>query len=580
MPGKEQRACARRPKEFAVIPTSDIVLLELERYQPSADEKKLRFGLAADEKPPQQQTFWTLRELKVDGETIPMNVRGRSPNNAYLQFSEHGCDAHRSVPEGNGRESVLIPYGSRFWQYVLGAASQPKAITFRATPPMTLELQGIFKFEDDRLTIAYHKGAPRPEKFESAAGSGITLMVLQASALRGRGGRIALPPSANATSGGRGPRGAGGFDGGAANVSPPTVRVTQPVVCNVSDYEEYTGRIEKGNVPLAIPAKGRIVFLPREDGQTVFGRTVKEGDAILESVPDNEWPALELKLSPKLKHLDSAQRRVEKILPLIPTFAQGENDAIVQAALRDRKLAFEDLNTALANVKAAKVLAPCSGVVLRQEIPDLGEGAQIASIKPTDATLVSFDVPDRTVLAHRRMPNYKAGWERTLPVVSALADEKGFPHRGKVVSVAETIDPTTHTQRWQAIVPNKDSIFMPGMSVRVRVITSEPHKVMLVPWHAYINDDIGRVFLVNDRNVVEARRITHGGHYDDFLEVLEGASATDWIVAQPYVDDIRIGAAVKPERVTTPPPPWSSQQSAPPVRAGDSPETTMEALER
>ena len=98
-----------------------------------------------------------------------------------------------------------------------------------------------------------------------------------------------------------------------------------------------------------------------------------------------------------------------------------------------------------------------------------------------------------------------------------MADDKGFPYRGKVISVADEIDPKTHAQRWQAVVPNKDGIFMPGMSVRVRLITSEPHKVMLVPQDTSIHEvsDLVRsrdakCDIVNNRNVIESRKVRWG----------------------------------------------------------------------
>ena len=94
--------------------------------------------------------------------------------------------------------------------------------------------------------------------------------------------------------------------------------------------------------------------------------------------------------------------------------------------------------------------------------------------------VVTFDVPESAVLKHRRLLDRKPDWEQSLPVAFGLSDDKGFPYRGKVLSVPDAINSETHAQRWQAVVPNKDGIFMPGMSVRLRLLTSEPHKVMLV----------------------------------------------------------------------------------------------------
>ncbi len=190
------------------------------------------------------------------------------------------------------------------------------------------------------------------------------------------------------------------------------------------------------------------------------------------------------------------------------------------------------------------------------------------------SVLVDFEVPERTVLAHRRIPNRKPNWELSLPVVCGLADDKGFPYRGKVVFVAEGIDPNSHTQQWQAVVPNKDGIFMPGMSVRLRLITSQPHKVMLVPPVYLTQTSPGSgeglydatAYDVNDRNAIETRKVTIGRRYDGMYSVCQGLNANDWVVLLGGGGG-RVGETVKPEKVTTPPPPWAAISVPPSVPA-------------
>ena len=59
---------------------------------------------------------------------------------------------------------------------------------------------GIYKLESDRLTVAYRKGGPRPDKFESAPGSGITLLVLQREPIGATGqADVTLPDQGKAT---------------------------------------------------------------------------------------------------------------------------------------------------------------------------------------------------------------------------------------------------------------------------------------------------------------------------------------------------------------------------------------------
>ncbi len=168
--------------------------------------------------------------------------------------------------------------------------------------------------------------------------------------------------------------------------------------------------------------------------------------------------------------------------------------------------------------------------------------------------------------AQGRYPHYKPGWEDSLPVVFGLADDKGFPNHGKVVSVAAKIDPQTHAQRWQAVA-DKDGALKPGTSVRVRVITSAPHKALLIHGIACGgNGDEQWVHMLNSRNAVELRKVKLGRAYDWFLAVDEGLKADDWILCgrDPYGKSRNIvGKEIKPERIATPPPPWAAISAGP-----------------
>jgi uncharacterized protein (TIGR03067 family) len=555
--------------KFAMERSSHDILLQLERYRPTSDETMLKDAAC------------TIRELIFNGEKVMLETRpGRAE--AFMCFSEFGCEVFAALlqPMQQSQERPVRIWPPEIvgkWRYFLNPDSQPKTITFANNRDK--EHCGIYKLEGDQLTIALQtaelRSNQRPEKLESVRGSGVALLTLQIHKKdESRHGDSSTAPPTPA----------------AARL--PTVRVAQPVVCNVCDYEEYCGRIEKGNVPVTAPAKGRILILPREDGK-YDGVTVKAGDAIAEIIPENEWTALEPKVVQKWKRFDAARGNLENLPSASPDSPSlADNDKARQKALKEEKSAFDDLIAALGNVKSAKVHAPCSGVISLNQLlaAEHDIGTQIGLIEPSDVMLVSFDVPESTVLAHRRMANRKPDWEISLPVVCALADDKGFPYRGKVVSVTEDIDPKTRSQHWQAVVPNKNGLFLPGMSARLRVITSEPHKAMLIP-----NSLVGAIYadtgllidqneivLVDARNTVKARKVRFGRSYDAMIAVTEGLTADDWVVTwtAPSPDMLHVGTEVKAERVITPPPPWASQQTSPPDKQGASRGGMLGNLER
>ncbi len=160
----------QRPKSFAVDPQSADSLFVLERHRVSADEEAIdgRWTVAAqvdDGKPASAEKLRGKECLFVD------QFMGMIDNSA----------GSRGMP------------GWPWLLCVLDTAKQPKRIvlsgfesdkigSYRRDENGNLkkrELLGIYKFEGERLTIAFRKGDAPPEKFESKPGSDVTLLVLE-----------------------------------------------------------------------------------------------------------------------------------------------------------------------------------------------------------------------------------------------------------------------------------------------------------------------------------------------------------------------------------------------------------------
>jgi RND family efflux transporter MFP subunit len=182
----------------------------------------------------------------------------------------------------------------------------------------------------------------------------------------------------------------------------------------------------------------------------------------------------------------------------------------------------------------------------------------LATIVSTDLMLVAFDVPERTVL-HLKRPRLEGkikGEARVgLQVMVGLPDEEGYPRRGNIDSIETPIDVATGTAHWRALIPNPDGLLIPGLFVRVRLVTSAPHKALLVPEQAVLTDG-GRksVFAVTSQGIVQKRPVKAGPLYNG-LRSVEGLRADEWVVID-HLNRIREGAKVLAERV--PPPAESS----------------------
>ncbi len=144
----------QRPKDLTVETGSDKVVITIQRYQPSADEKAV-------------QGKWFLSGQIEDGKVVD---KEKSKNNFYINFSDYSCQ------DGNiDTNQYQIDKIWHFCIYVLDPDKNPKTIKIYARIPdgpvfkNSPEGYGIYKFEGERLWIAYRVGGPAPEMFESCA---------------------------------------------------------------------------------------------------------------------------------------------------------------------------------------------------------------------------------------------------------------------------------------------------------------------------------------------------------------------------------------------------------------------------
>ena len=113
-------------------------------------------------------------------------------------------------------------------------------------------------------------------------------------------------------------------------------------------------------------------------------------------------------------------------------------------------------------------------------------------------------------------------------------------------------DPNTGTLRFRAVVPNPDGILLPGLSARVRLITSTPFKALLVPEGALLSDQGQKyLYVVSEQGVVERRPVKLGVYHDGLRVVNEGLKADEWVVVGSFMK-VKPGMTIKPEKIAMP----------------------------
>ena len=182
-----------------------------------------------------------------------------------------------------------------------------------------------------------------------------------------------------------------------------------------------------------------------------------------------------------------------------------------------------------------------------------GQPTVLATLVSARPIYVSLDASesDMTTVRRERMaraPTAKPGeitpgvWR---PVQLATADQDDFAVHGHIDYVDPALNPQTGTIRVRCRFENEDEALLPGMFVRVRVLL-EAAPAMLAPDIAMLSDQSGRFALVvNEKDVVEARRIKIGALDGTMRVILEGLSPSDRVVVNG-LQRARPGVTVKP----------------------------------
>jgi RND family efflux transporter MFP subunit len=345
----------------------------------------------------------------------------------------------------------------------------------------------------------------------------------------------------------------------------PEVPVARPLERRVTDHEDYTGRTEAAaRVELRARVTGYLDKISFKEGAEV-----KRGDVLFEIDPrpyKAELDRAEAAVVQAETRLKLAEANYKRMLALAARAAISREE--VEKARAERDLAQAEVRAARATLEVARltlsftrVVAPLDGRIGRRLV-DPGnlvkaDETVLATIVSSNPMYVYFQVDERTVLRLRRAQvagKLKAG-PAGLPVMMALADEKGFPHRGTVNFADTHIDPNTGTLRLRAVLANADGLLLPGLFVRVRLPVAEPYRALLVPERAVMlgakKGERPFVYVVNDKNELVERQVELGARYDGLRAVKGGLKATDWVVIGG-LEGLRPGTVVRPRKAPMP----------------------------
>ncbi len=249
----------------------------------------------------------------------------------------------------------------------------------------------------------------------------------------------------------------------------------------------------------------------------------------------------------------TAQRTAD--LVKIDAVSKQENDnaqaALLQAEaeVASAQAAVERSNITL---RYAQVLAPASGrigksAVTQGALVTADQQTALATVQKLDPIYVDVTQSSAELLALRRaVADGKVGRLDNVPVSIILEDGSRFPHAGRLAFTEVTVDPSTGSYLLRVVVPNPESLLLPGMYVRAVISSAVRKDGLLVPQRGITRDPKGNAaaMVVDASNKVESRTVQVGSSIGDQWLVEGGLKAGDRVIVEG-LQKVRAGAAVQ-----------------------------------
>ncbi len=323
---------------------------------------------------------------------------------------------------------------------------------------------------------------------------------------------------------------------------PPDVVVSRALEREVIDFEEFQGKTEAiETVEVRARVSGYLDKVHFEEGSDL-----RKGDLLFTIDPrplQAELERAEANLAQAEAHhkrLEADYERARSLLAKGST-SREEFDKVVgdrSEAAGAIKSARAAQSIAQLNLDYSRVTSPISGRISRRKI-DPGnmvkaDETALTYVANLDPMYVLFDVDEDNYLRIYRILVAKEitlAQVKEIPVDMGLRDEKGFPHRGKVNFVDNSIDALSGSVWVRGVFANPKKLLVPGLFARVRLPVGDPHRAVLIPEQALATDQGQKfVWVVDDQKHATYRRVDLGALHGSLRVVEKGVRPGEQII--------------------------------------------------
>ena len=335
-----------------------------------------------------------------------------------------------------------------------------------------------------------------------------------------------------------------GRPGGAAvEAAPPpaTVTAAAPLVREVAEWDEYSGRFEASrSVEVRPRVSGAIVGVHFTDGQVV-----RQGQLLFTIDPRPFTAALaeaRAAVFGARSELNLAQADLSRANRLLEADAVSQSDverlrARVQAAQAALAAADARVRSRELDVGFTQVRAPIAGRISDRRIDPgnlvaggvgAGEASLLTTINALDPMYFTFDASEALFLKARRA---QENGERPGEVQVRLQDETDYRWRGRLDFTDNGLDTRSGTIRLRAVIDNGRQFLTPGMFGNLRLASGGARPALLVPDAAVSTDQARKVVTVINRDgSLTPKPVVTGPLVDNLRVIRSGLQTSDRVV--------------------------------------------------
>jgi membrane fusion protein (multidrug efflux system) len=313
--------------------------------------------------------------------------------------------------------------------------------------------------------------------------------------------------------------------------APEKYTVINPIQADSTYTEEYVAEIQAiQNVELRARVKGFVEKIYVDEG-----KTVSKGQ-LLFSLNSSEYRQEILKAKAQLSAAQAELKQAE--VEIKSATVLTENNVVSKAELElaksKKEAVLAKIQEANATIQLAnlslgftEIRAPFDGVINR--IPNkvgalIEEGTLLTSISNNSEMYAYFNVSENDYL------KYITQDTKNNMVQLKLANGELLPQSGIIETIDGEINPSTGNLSFRAKFPNTQKWLKHGSSGKILVSTALSKATLIPQQSTFEVQENLYVYVVNDKNIVEQRKIIPQMRLANMFVLKEGLSANDKVL--------------------------------------------------